>query len=73
MPVGGTCYDFLFAKYLIQTECAERGDCYLSEKKGMYNVKFTSTDSQMNFQLPAEYNDGKVVRSKQVKIIFKGE
>lgn len=73
LPVVGNCYDFLFSKYLIQTECAERGDYYLSERKGMYNVKFASTNSQIDFRLPAEYNNGKVIKSKQIEIIFRGE
>ncbi len=52
-PVVGDCYDLLFSKYLFQAECGQRGDYYSGLKKGIYNVKLTSTDSQMNFQLPA--------------------
>lgn len=71
--VGYSCYDFLFSTYLFEAECAQRGDYYLSLRKGMYNVRFTSTDSQINFQLPAEYNNGKVIKNRQMEILFKAE
>lgn len=67
------CHELLFSKYLIQAECGQRGDYYSGEKKGVYNVKFSEKDSQINFQLPAEYDYGKVVRNEQVEIILKGE
>lgn len=71
--LSNNCYGLVFSRYLFQAECGQRGDYYSGLKKGMYNVKFTSTDFKINFQLPAEYDYGKVIRNEQIEIIFKGE
>lgn len=71
-PIVGDCYDFLFSSYLIQAECGQRGDYYGSEKHGGYRTKLGLNDSQINFRLP-EYNYGKVVRNRQMEILFKSE
>ena len=67
------CHELLFSKYLIQSECGQRGDFYGGGKHEGYQVKLEASDSQINFQLPAEFKDGKVVGNKQIEIIFKGE
>ncbi len=67
------CHELFFSTYLIQAECGQRGDYYGGEYHSRYSVKMEVTDSQINFQIPAEYVDGKVVRNKQIEIIFKGE
>ena len=67
------CHELLFSTYLIQAECGQRGDYYGGEYHSGYRVKMEVADSQINFQLPAEYLNGKVVRNRRMEIIFKGE
>ena len=69
---GNNCFDLLFSRYLIQTECGKSGGYLGSEKYEGYRTKMEITDSQITFRLP-KYNYGKVVRDRKMEIIFKGK
>lgn len=71
-PNIGNCYELLFSKYLLQADCGRGGVPYSNVKSDMYDVKFQSTDSEINFQLP-EYKNGKLERDRKIEIVFKGE
>lgn len=64
------CHEILYSKYLIQNECGSRGAYYSDEQKSLYDVKYSSDDSRINFQIPVEYIDGKVVKSEQIELTF---
>ena len=74
--VSSSCYGLVFSRFLFQAECGREGVPYSDVKSGMYNVKFESNNSQIDFQLPVYKYDGKYVkleRDRKMEIIFKGE